>query len=134
MHGGAFEAIAVFLFDRSAMCSRLELMASPIQDETHFRALRLLARRPELTQRELAHELGVSLGKANYVLKALIEKGLVKARNFKNSRNKAAYAYVLTPAGIEEKARITVRFLRRKMDEYERIKGEIEELRKEVGM
>lgn len=111
----------------------IEQMAHPATDDTHFQVLRLLDRRPELTQRELADELGVSLGKANYVLNALIEKGLVKARNFKNSRNKAAYAYFLTPAGIEEKARITVRFLRRKMDEYELIKREIEELKREVG-
>lgn len=101
-------------------------------DETHYQVLRLLDRRPELTQRELADELGVSVGKANYVLNALIEKGLVKARNFKNSRNKSAYAYFLTPAGMEEKARVTVRFLRRKMDEYEQIKKEIEELKKEL--
>ncbi|EHQ07546.1 MarR family EPS-associated transcriptional regulator [Leptonema illini] len=101
-------------------------------DETHYQVLRLLDRRPELTQRELADELGVSVGKANYVLNALIEKGLVKARNFKNSRNKAAYAYFLTPAGIEEKGRVAVRFLRRKMEEYEQIKREIEELKKEL--
>lgn len=111
----------------------IEQMAHPATEETHFQVLRLLERRPDLTQRELADELGVSLGKANYVLNALIEKGLVKARNFKNSRNKAAYAYFLTPAGIEEKARITVRFLKRKMDEYEQIRKEIEELREEVG-
>jgi len=107
-------------------------MPHSASDETHYQVLRLLDRRPELTQRELADELGVSVGKANYVLNALIEKGLVKARNFKNSRNKSAYAYFLTPAGMEEKARVTVRFLRRKMDEYEQIKKEIEELKKEL--
>lgn len=108
-------------------------MLSSATDETHFQALRLLDRRPDLTQRELADALGISLGKANYVLNALIEKGFVKARNFKNSRNKAAYAYFLTPAGVEEKARATMRFLKRKMEEYERIKREIEELKKEAG-
>lgn len=108
-------------------------MPHSVSDEVHLHVLRLLDRRPELTQRELADELGVSVGKANYVLNALIEKGLVKARNFKNSRNKAAYAYFLTPAGIEEKARVTVRFLKRKMDEYEQIRKEIEELQEEVG-
>lgn len=102
-------------------------------NEAQFRALRMLERRPELTQRELANELGVSVGKANYILRALIEKGLVKVRNFKNSRNKAAYAYYLTPAGLEEKARVTLRFLTRKVEEYERIKREIEELTREVG-
>jgi EPS-associated MarR family transcriptional regulator len=108
-------------------------MPESATEEIHFQVLRLLERRPELTQRELADELGVSVGKANYVLKALIQKGLVKARNFKNSRNKAAYAYILTPAGIEEKARVAVRFLRRKMEEYEKIHKEIEELKREVG-
>ncbi len=108
-------------------------MPQSATEETHFQVLRLLERRPDLTQRELADELGVSVGKANYVLNALIERGLVKARNFKNSRNKAAYAYILTPAGIEEKARVTVRFLKRKMEEYEIIRNEIEELKKEAG-
>lgn len=87
-----------------------------------------------MTQRELAFELGFSVGKANYVLKALIERGLVKARNFKNSRNKAAYAYYLTPVGMEEKARVTLRFLKRKMEEYEVIRIEIEDLKREVGV
>lgn len=101
-------------------------------NEIHFQTLRLIERRPELTQRELAAELGVSVGKANYVLAALIEKGLIKARNFKNSRNKIAYAYYLTPSGIEEKARITVSFLKRKVHEYEQMKQEIEELKQEM--
>ncbi|MBW7856872.1 MAG: MarR family EPS-associated transcriptional regulator [Leptonema sp. (in: Bacteria)] len=101
-------------------------------NEIHFQTLRLLERQPELTQRELAVELGVSVGKANYVLAALIDKGLIKARNFKNSRNKVAYAYYLTPSGIEEKARITVSFLKRKMHEYEQMKREIEELKQEM--
>ena len=85
-----------------------------------------------MTQRQLAQQLGVSLGKANYCLKALIDKGLIKARNFKNSDNKRAYLYVLTPKGIEEKSRISVSFLKRKMDEYERLKTEIEDLKREV--
>lgn len=101
-------------------------------NEIHFQTLRLIERQPELTQRELAAELGVSVGKANYVLAALIEKGLIKARNFKNSRNKIAYAYYLTPSGIEEKARTTVSFLKRKMHEYEQMKREIEELKQEM--
>ena len=108
-------------------------MPTRVSEDTHFYVLRLLEKNPELTQRELADRLGVSVGKANYVLNALIEKGLVKARNFKNSKNKSAYAYILTPDGIEEKARVTVRFLKRKIEEYEVMKAEIEELGREVG-
>lgn len=87
---------------------------------------------PEVTQRELAQRLSVSLGKVNYCLKALIDRGWVKANNFNNSRNKAAYAYLLTPSGIEEKAKITVRFLKQRMYDYEQIKREIAELEREV--
>ena len=86
---------------------------------------------PEITQRELAVKAGTSLGKVNYCLKALMDKGLIKAINFKNSRRKSAYLYKLTPSGLEEKAKITVRFLKYKMAEYDRIKAEIEELRTE---
>ena len=78
-----------------------------IENETHFKLLRHIDQHPEATQRELAAALGISLGKANYCLKALMEKGLVKARNFKNSHNKRAYLYHLTPLGIDAKARIT---------------------------
>ena len=85
-----------------------------------------------MTQRELAEALGVSLGKANYCLKALINRGLVKAENFKNSANKRAYLYLLTPKGMEAKARISVRFLQRKMEEYETLKLEIEQLKTEL--
>ncbi len=74
----------------------------------------------------------MSLGKANYVLRALVDKGLVKARNFKNNRNKRAYLYILTPAGMEAKARITARFLQRKVAEYEALKTEIETLQREL--
>jgi EPS-associated MarR family transcriptional regulator len=101
--------------------------------ETHLRLLRLLETRPELSQRDLARELGTSLGKVNFCLNALIDKGLVKVRNFRNSRNKLGYAYLLTPQGIESKATITVHFLRRKMAEYESLKAEIEQLQREVG-
>lgn len=103
-----------------------------LDDSTHYRLLKLLQERPEVTQRELAEAAGVSLGKINYCLKALIEKGLIKAGNFKNSTNKKAYAYLLTPKGIEEKSRITVSFLRRKREEYEAIKREIADLQREV--
>ena len=102
-------------------------------EEAHYRLLRLLDASPRLTQRELARELGVSLGKVNCCVNALIEKGWVKARNFRNSNNKLAYAYLLTPRGIEQKAAITVHFLRRKVTEYESLKKEIARLRREVG-
>jgi len=89
--------------------------------------------RPDITQRELADALGVSVGKVNYCLKALISKGWIKANNFKNHKNKMAYAYLLTPKGIENKAQITVRFLKRKLEEYEALKQEIEQLQQEVS-
>ena len=101
--------------------------------ESHYRLLRLLESSPQLTQRELAREMGVSLGKVNYCVNALIEKSWIKARNFRNSNHKLAYAYLLTPRGIEQKAAITVHFLRRKMAEYESLKKEIARLRREVG-
>jgi EPS-associated MarR family transcriptional regulator len=100
--------------------------------EIHFRVLKLLETRPELTQRQLAQELGISLGKANYCIKAMLEKGWIKANNFKNSHNKIAYAYLLTPAGFEKRAKMTVRFLKRKMAEFESLKREIEQLQQEV--
>lgn len=103
-----------------------------MDDELRHRILRILATHPDVNQRELASILGVSLGKANYCLAALIEKGWIKARNFKNNRNKLAYAYYLTPQGIEEKARLTVRFFRRKLKEYEDLKSQIDELAVEV--
>lgn len=102
-------------------------------DETHFRLLRLIQDRPNLSQRELARELGVSLGKVNYCVRALIDKGWVKARNFRNSSNKLAYAYLLTPRGIEEKTAVTIGFLRRKVAEYEALKSEIAQLRSDLG-
>ena len=104
----------------------------PATQEIHLKVLRLLEENPDVTQRELAKELGISLGKANYCLKALIEKGWIKANNFKNNNNKAAYAYLLTPTGIERKAQITVRFLKRKVAEYEALKDEIKQLQSEV--
>ncbi len=103
-----------------------------IDDEVRFKLLRLLSANPEVSQRALASELGISLGKLNYCLKALIDKGLVKAANFKNSNNKAAYAYLLTPKGIEEKAGTTIRFLKRKLAEHAELAAEIQELRRAV--
>ncbi len=94
--------------------------------------MRLLEENPDLTQRELAQSLGVSVGSVNYCLKALVDRGWVKMKNFAYSKNKFGYIYVLTPAGLAEKAIITQRFLKRKMDEYEQLKAEIEALKSEV--
>lgn len=94
--------------------------------EIHFTALSHIEARPDVTQREPAQHLGISLGKPNYCLKALIEKGGVKANNFKNSNHKAPYAYLMTPSGIEQKAYITVHFLKKQMQEYKQLKQELE--------
>ena len=104
-----------------------------MSDEIHYQVLRLLEAQPDISQRQLSRELGVSLGKTNYCLQALLKKGWIKAENFKNSHNKIAYTYLLTPEGIERKARIAVRFLKRKTAEFEDIKREIEQLRREVA-
>jgi EPS-associated MarR family transcriptional regulator len=104
-----------------------------MMEDTQHQVFKILETNPRISQRELAGELGVSLGKANYCIRAMIEKGLVKANNFKNSDNKRAYFYVLTPKGIEAKARISVRFLARKMEEYEALRVEIEELKARLG-
>ena len=105
---------------------------TPAQEEMHFKVMRLLEANPDLTQRELAKELGLSVGSINYCLKALMDKGLVKMKNFATSKNKFGYVYVLTPTGLVEKAAITHQFLQRKMDEYETLKAEIETLKSEV--
>ncbi|XOZ33345.1 MarR family EPS-associated transcriptional regulator [Halomonadaceae bacterium KBTZ08] len=104
-----------------------------LSDEQHYQLLKALADNPNLSQRQLATELGYSLGKLNYCLKALKEKGWIKAENFRNSQNKSAYLYKLTPAGVTEKARVTRRFLQRKLEEHERIEQEIEALKQEVA-
>ena len=102
-------------------------------ENQHFQLLKLLQTHPHLSQRELAEKMGVSLGKANYCMRALIEKGLVKLENFRHAENKRKYAYLLTPAGIEVKTRITLAFLRRKQAEFAAIKLEIEALQIELG-
>jgi DNA-binding MarR family transcriptional regulator len=111
--------------------------------ETHLKILKYMDSNPHVSQRELAEELGVSVGKVNYCVKALIDKGQVKAGNFKRSSDKKAYLYLLTPAGkinylylltpqgIEEKARLTARFLKRKIAEHEQICKEIEQLKRD---
>ena len=102
-----------------------------IQEDTHFRIMRILQENPDLTQRELAEKLGMSVGGLNYCLNALIEKGLVKMQNFSDSKNKFKYLYLLTPMGITEKVALTTRFLSRKMEKYEALKLEIKNLQKE---
>ncbi len=100
-----------------------------LTDPQRLQLLKLLQDQPQLSQRDLAQAMGVSLGKANYCLKALMDKGLVKFGNFRNNPDKSQYAYLLTPAGLEEKTRITMSFLRRKVAEYEALEKEIEQLR-----
>ncbi len=104
-----------------------------MNEETRYKVMRLIETQPGMSQREVARALGISLGKVNYCLQALVERGLVKATNFKNSQNKAAYMYLLTPRGFEEKTRLAVRFLKIKMDEYERLREEIEQMRLDTG-
>lgn len=103
-----------------------------LDETTRYRLLKLLQASPEMSQRQLAGELGVSVGKINFCLRALLEKGLVKVRNFRDSQNKQAYAYYLTPKGAQAKVRATALFLQRKMKEYEDIEREIEQLKREV--
>jgi len=107
-------------------------MSHAVSQEVRYRLLKYLADHPDVTQRELARNLGISLGKANYCLRALMEKGLLKVRNFSNSKRKEAYVYVLTPQGIEEKINVTYAFLRRKISEYDLLSKEIEKLTDEV--
>ncbi len=104
-----------------------------LHDETHLKVLRLLESTPNINQRKLAEALGVSLGKTNFCLNALLDKGLVKMENFRTSTRKLNYAYLLTPSGIAEKAVLTQRFLKRKMEEYEALKAEIELLKEEAS-
>ncbi|MDP1659477.1 MAG: MarR family EPS-associated transcriptional regulator [Methylotenera sp.] len=104
-----------------------------LTDEYHYKILKLVENKPEISQRELAAALGIILGKVNFCLKALIDVGLLKASNFKNSKNKLAYMYLLTPNGIEEKASITVRFLKHKMQEYETLRAEIDVLSRDAS-
>ena len=102
-----------------------------LSEEYRYKIMKRLEAKPEISQRELAGDLGISLGRVNFCIQALVEKGLVKAKNFRNSKNKAGYAYLLTPKGIEEKAKITVQFLKIKLAEHEALTKEIKNLRQE---
>ena len=103
-----------------------------LDETTHYGLLKTLEENPGLSQRDLAKRLGISLGKVNFCLNALVDKGSLKIDNFRNSENKLAYAYLLTPRGVDEKARITVHFLKHKMQEYEQLRKEIAELKREA--
>lgn len=103
-----------------------------LTDEMRYKLMRLLEAHPEMSQRDAARNLGVSLGKVNFCVRALVKKGWIKASSFKNSHNKAAYMYLLTPRGIEEKAGLTARFLQMKLREYDALRVEIDQIRREV--
>jgi len=103
-----------------------------LESKEVLKLLQEIKKTPEMTQRELSSRLEISLGKVNFLIRALIDKGFIKANNFKNAKNKYAYLYLLTPRGIEEKTKITYRFLKRNMREYEQLKEEIRQLKKEV--
>ncbi len=107
---------------------------SVLTDETRYRLFKLVEEHPEMSQRELAQAMGVSVGKLNYCLKALINVGMIKMGNFTRSSHKLGYVYILTPKGIAEKSRVTARFLARKEAEYEELKAEIEVLRTEANI
>ncbi|MFG6535309.1 MarR family EPS-associated transcriptional regulator [Sulfitobacter sp. 1A16787] len=108
-------------------------MAKPNNDDNRFRVMRALEANPQLSQRDLAKTLGISLGVVNYCLKGLVEKGQVKVSNFRASGNKLRYAYVLTPRGVLERARLTKNFLQRRMAEHEALRAEIAALQEEVN-
>ncbi len=104
-----------------------------IQEDIHFKVLRLLQTHPDMSQRNLATKVGISLGSLNYSLRALIDKGFVKLGNFQSSKHKFKYVYILTPAGIAQKIVLTGRFLQRKIEEYEALKTEIESLKADLS-
>ncbi len=109
------------------------LTPSPnLKEDTSFRVMRILQQQPDITQRELAAKLGISLGGINYCMRALAGKGLIKMVNFANSKNKFGYVYVLTPSGWAEKVALTSRFLKLKMKEHEALNAEIEALKSEM--
>ena len=119
-------AVACLIFDFQSF------FLNPVnKKDIHLDLLRKLELNPKYTQRELSQEMEVSLGKINYCMKKLIEKGLLKAKNFQQSENKKAYAYFLTTKGVDQKRKLTIAFLKRKMEEYELLKSEIQQLQEE---
>ena len=102
-------------------------------NSTEIQVLRDISKNPCISQREIASRNGVSLGKVNYVIRSLVDKGHVKVRNFRKLENKKGYMYLLTPNGVAAKARLTVEYLRRKMEEYEKLQRELDELKQELS-
>lgn len=113
--------------------SAVPLSSRPDPEEVHYQLLKLIEHHPGLTQREASERLGISLGKVNYCFRALIDKGHIKLGNFRRSREKQSYAYLLTPAGMEAKAKAAMHFLLRKMEEYELLKRQIDALNAELS-
>jgi len=104
-----------------------------LSDEVRYNLLQLLEENPAMSQRDVARHLGMSLGRVNFCLQALVQKGLLEATNFKNNRRKLAYSYFLTPRGIQEKARVTARFLKKKIQEYAELRAYIARIRDDVN-
>ena len=104
----------------------------PSHDEARLRILKIVSEEPDISQRQMAARLGISLGKTNFLIKSLLEKGLIKAGNFRRAENKLKYLYLLTPKGIGEKVRLTHTFLIRKEAEYETLQAEIRALKREI--
>jgi EPS-associated MarR family transcriptional regulator len=108
--------------------------AARMSIETQYKVMQLLEANPKMSQRDVARSLGVSLGKVNYCVRALVVRGCIKATNFRNSRNKVAYMYLLTPRGVHEKTSLAMQFLQRKMQEYEALRDEIKQIRRETSV
>ena len=115
------------------MVNRKNISSSKNSD-TDLAVLRYLENKQTISQRELSNDLGISLGKINFILKALIKKGIVKAKNFKNNNNKSVYAYYLTADGLNEKAKLTLEFFKRKNTEYNKLKKELKDLQQEITL
>jgi EPS-associated MarR family transcriptional regulator len=111
---------------------KVHAMNKPYEQEIRYRLLKILSQESKLTQRDMAKEMGISLGKVNYCLSELAKRGLIDVIRFKSAKNKIPYTYVLTPRGMKEKARLTMNFLKRKVSEYEEIRRQIKELAQEV--
>ena len=120
-------------FERRRTSGDMASKRSQHADDLHFQVLRLLQEQPDTSERELARRLGVSNGKLHYCMKALMEKGLVKLENFSRSKHRLGYAYLLTPAGVAQKAAMTASFLKRKIAEYEALHAEIAALKAEMA-
>ncbi len=122
----------LFCLTNAAILYKVHRVNSSLEEEIHFRLLRILDESERVSQREMAREAGVSLGRVNYCLGELAKQGLIKIHRFKSAKHKIPYAYALTPKGLEEKARLTLRFFKRKVAEYEEIKRQIHDLASEV--